>query len=45
MTATIQPAEGTTLVYQCALLLPRQALTFVAGLLGALCRAKTLHTA
>jgi hypothetical protein len=30
---TIQPAEGTPLVYQCALPLSRQTLTFVAGLL------------
>ena len=33
MKTTIQPAEGTPLVYQCALPLSRQALTFVAGLL------------
>jgi hypothetical protein len=33
--ATIQPAEGTPLVYQCALPLSRQTLTFVAGLLRA----------
>jgi hypothetical protein len=31
--ATIQPAEGTPLVYQCALPLSRQTLTFVADLL------------
>jgi len=30
---TSKPAEGTPLVYQCALPLSRQALTFVAGLL------------
>jgi len=30
---TTQPAEGTTLVYQCALPLSRQTLTFVADLL------------
>lgn len=30
---TTQPAEGTPLVYQCALPLSRQTLTFVAGLL------------
>ena len=33
MRATIQPAEGTPLVYQCALPLSRQTLTFVADLL------------
>ena len=33
MTTTIEPAEGTPLVYQCALPLSRQTLTFVAGLL------------
>ena len=33
MRTTIEPAEGTTLVYQCALPLSRQALTFVADLL------------
>lgn len=33
MTTTIQPAEGTPLVYQCALPLSRQTLTFVADLL------------
>jgi len=32
---TIEPAEGTTLVYQCALPLSRQTLTYVAGLLRA----------
>jgi DDE superfamily endonuclease len=32
---TIEPAEGTTLVYQCALPLSRQTLTFVADLLRA----------
>jgi len=32
---TIEPAEGTPLVYQCALPLSRQTLTFVAGLLRA----------
>jgi hypothetical protein len=32
---TIQPAEGTPLVYQCALPLSRQTLTFVADLLRA----------
>lgn len=32
---TTQPAEGTSLVYQCALPLSRQTLTFVAGLLRA----------
>jgi DDE superfamily endonuclease len=32
---TSQPAEGTPLVYQCALPLSRQTLTFVAGLLRA----------
>jgi hypothetical protein len=32
---TIQPAEGTPLVYQCALPLSRQTLTFAAGLLRA----------
>ena len=32
---TTQPAEGTPLVYQCALPLSRQTLTFVAGLLRA----------
>jgi len=35
VTTTIEPAEGTTLVYQCALPLSRQTLTFVAGLLRA----------
>ena len=35
MTTTIQPAEGTPLVYQCALPLSRQTLTFVADLLRA----------
>ena len=30
---TIEPAEGTPLVYQCALPLSRQTLTFIAGLL------------
>ena len=35
MRATIQPAEGTPLVYQCVLPLSRQTLTFVAGLLRA----------
>ena len=35
MTTTIEPAEGTPLVYQCALPLSRQTLTFVAGLLRA----------
>ena len=35
MTTTIQPAEGTPLVYQCVLPLSRQTLTFVAGLLRA----------
>jgi len=30
---TIEPAEGTQIVYQCALPLSRQTLTFVAGLL------------
>jgi hypothetical protein len=33
VTTTIQPAEGTPLVYQCALPLSRQTLTFVADLL------------
>jgi hypothetical protein len=33
VTTTIQPAGGTPLVYQCALPLSRQTLTFVAGLL------------
>ena len=32
---TTQPAEGTPLVYQCALPLSRQTLTYVAGLLRA----------
>jgi hypothetical protein len=32
---TIEPAVGTPLVYQCALPLSRQTLTFVAGLLRA----------
>jgi hypothetical protein len=35
VTTTIEPAEGTPLVYQCALPLSRQTLTFVAGLLRA----------
>ena len=35
MTTTIQPAGGTPLVYQCALPLSRQTLTFTAGLLRA----------
>jgi hypothetical protein len=35
VTTTIEPAEGTPLVYQCALPLSRQMLTFVAGLLRA----------
>jgi hypothetical protein len=35
VTTTIQPAEGTPLVYQCALPLSRQTLTFLAGLLRA----------
>jgi hypothetical protein len=35
VTTTIQPAEGTPLVYQCALPLSRQTLTFTAGLLRA----------
>lgn len=35
MTATIEPAEGTPFVYQCALPLSRQTLAFVAGLLRA----------
>lgn len=35
MTTTIQPAEGTPLVYQCALPLSHQTLTFVSGLLRA----------
>jgi hypothetical protein len=35
VTTTIQPAEGTPLVYQCALPLSRQTLTFVADLLRA----------
>src|SRR5579862_1799920 len=33
VTTTIEPAEGTPLVYQCALPLSRQTLTFTAGLL------------
>ena len=33
MRTTIQPAEGTPLVYQCGLPLSRQTLTFVSGLL------------
>jgi DDE superfamily endonuclease len=33
VTTTIEPAEGTPLVYQCALPLSRQTLTFVADLL------------
>ena len=33
MSTTIEPAEGTPLVYQCALPLSRQTLTFIAGLL------------
>ena len=33
MNTTIEPAEGTPLVYQCALPLSRQTLTFVADLL------------
>jgi len=33
VTTTTGPAEGTPLVYQCALPLSRQTLTFVAGLL------------
>ena len=33
MRTTIEPAEGTTLVYQCALPLSRRTLTFVADLL------------
>jgi hypothetical protein len=33
VTTTIQPAEGTPLVYQCALPLSRQTLTYVADLL------------
>ena len=35
MKTTIEPAEGTPLVYQCALPLSRQTLTFVADLLRA----------
>ena len=35
VTTTFQPAEGTPLVYQCALPLSRQTLTFVASLLRA----------
>lgn len=35
VTTTIQPAEGTPPVYQCALPLSRQTLTFLAGLLRA----------
>lgn len=35
MNTTIEPAEGTPLVYQCALPLSRQTLTFVADLLRA----------
>ena len=35
VTTTIQPAEGTPLVYQCSLPLSRQTLTFLAGLLRA----------
>src|SRR5579862_2061456 len=35
VTTTIEPAEGTPLVYQCALPLSHQTLTFVAGLLRA----------
>ena len=35
MRTTIEPAEGTPLVYQCALPLSRQTLTFVADLLRA----------
>ena len=35
MTTTIQPAEGTPLVYQCALPLSRQTLTYIVGLLRA----------
>jgi hypothetical protein len=35
VTTTIQPAEGTPLVYQCVLPLSRQTLTFVADLLRA----------
>jgi hypothetical protein len=35
VTTTIQPAEGTPLVYQCALPLSRQTLTYVADLLRA----------
>jgi hypothetical protein len=34
-TTQLEPAEGTPLVYQCALPLSRQTLTFVAGLLRA----------
>ena len=33
MTTTTEPAEGTTLVYQCTLPLSRQTLTLVADLL------------
>jgi hypothetical protein len=35
VTTTIEPAGGTSLVYQCALPLSRQTITFVAGLLRA----------
>jgi hypothetical protein len=35
VTTTIEPAEGTPLVYQCALPLSRQTLTFIADLLRA----------
>jgi hypothetical protein len=35
VTTTIQPTEGTPLIYQCALPLSRQTLTFVADLLRA----------
>jgi len=35
VTTTIQPAEGLSLVHQCALPLSRQTLTFVAGVLRA----------
>jgi len=35
VTTTTEPAEGTSPVYQCALPLSRQTLTFVAGLLRA----------
>ena len=35
MRTTIQPAEGTPLVYQCALPLSGQTLTYLAGLLRA----------